>query len=112
MAIVESRRDDCHALRAIVLDSRGTPVPAGSVCLTKRAALHQLTRRGDYIVAQLWNAIEIYSFADPPAPRLVRSFTLDETPPSWGGGVRRDDADRRARRDHRLNARGALTTVL
>lgn len=94
MAIVESRRDDCHALRAIVLDSRGTPVPAGSVCLTKRAALHQLTRQGDYIVAQLWNAIEIYSFADPRAPRLVRSFTLDETHPSWGGGGIVHEGDR------------------
>ena len=31
MAIVESRRDACHALRAIVLDARGTPTAAGSV---------------------------------------------------------------------------------
>ncbi len=69
-------------------------MPAGSVCLTKRAALHQLTRQGDYIVAQLWNAIEIYSFADPRAPRLVRSFTLDETHPSWGGGGIVHEGDR------------------
>lgn len=94
MAIVESRRDACHALRAIVLDARGTPTAAGSVCLTKSAALHQLTRRGDYVVAQLWNAIEIYSFADPRAPRLVRSFTLDETHPSWGGGGIVHEGDR------------------
>jgi hypothetical protein len=94
MAIVESRRDACHALRAIVLDARGTPTAAGSVCLTKSAALHQLTRRGEYVVAQLWNAIEIYSFADPRAPRLVRSFTLDETHPSWGGGGIVHEGDR------------------
>jgi hypothetical protein len=94
MAIVESRRDACHALRAIVLDARGTPTAAGSVCLTKSAALHQLTRRGDYVVAQLWNAIEIYSFAVPRAPRLVRSFTLDETHPSWGGGGIVHEGDR------------------
>jgi hypothetical protein len=94
MAIVESRRDACHALRAIVLDARGTPTAAGTVCLTKSAALHQLTRRGDYVVAQLWNAIEIYSFADPRAPRLVRSFTLDETHPSWGGGGIVHEGDR------------------
>jgi hypothetical protein len=94
MAIVESRRDACHALLAIVLDARGTPTAAGSVCLTKSAALHQLTRRGDYVVAQLWNAIEIYSFADPRAPRLVRSFTLAETHPSWGGGGIVHEGDR------------------
>jgi hypothetical protein len=94
IAIVESRRGDCHALRAIALDARGTPVVAGSVCLSKSAALHQLTRQGDHVVAQLWNAVEIYSFADPRAPRLVRLFTLDETHPSWGGGGIVHDGDR------------------
>jgi hypothetical protein len=94
IAIVESRRGDCHAIRAIVLDPKGMPAAAGAVCLTKSAALHQLTRQGDYIVAQLWNAIEIYSFADPRAPRLVRSFTLDETHPSWGGGGIVHEGDR------------------
>lgn len=94
IAIVESRRGDCHAIRAIVLDPKGMPAAAGAVCLTKSAALHQLTRQGDHIVAQLWNAIEIYSFADPRAPRLVRSFTLDETHPSWGGGGIVHEGDR------------------
>jgi hypothetical protein len=86
MAVVEAQRGGCHALSAVVLDQRKKPVVAGTVCLKKSAALHQLTRHRDYIVAQLWNHIEIYSFAEPRVPKLVRSLILDETHPSWGGG--------------------------
>lgn len=88
MAIVETRRGGCHGLSAVVVDERKKPVVRGSICLKKSAALHQLTRHRDYVVAQLWNHVEIYSFALPRAPRLVRSFVLDETHPAWvGGGI-------------------------
>lgn len=50
---------------------------AGSICMPKSAALHQLTRHRDYIVARLSNHIEIYFFADPRAPKLIRAFILD-----------------------------------
>jgi hypothetical protein len=36
-----------------------------------------LTRHRDPIVAQLCNHIEICSFADPRAPKLIRAFILD-----------------------------------
>jgi len=45
--------------------------------MPKSAALHQLTRHRDYIVARLSNHIEIYFFADPRAPKLIRAFILD-----------------------------------
>jgi hypothetical protein len=86
IAVVESQQGGCHALSAVVLDQRKKPIVEGSVCLKKSAALHQLTRHRDYIVAQLWNHIEIYSFAESRAPKLVRSFVLDETHSGWGGG--------------------------
>lgn len=85
LAVVETQHG-CHGLSAVVLDGRKRPVVAGTVCLTKSAALHQLVRHGDHVIAQLWNHLEVYSFADPRAPRLVRTLVLDETHPSWGGG--------------------------
>lgn len=93
-AVVESQRGGCHALSLVAVDERKRPVIRGSVCLRKSAALHYLIRRGDHIVAVLWNHVEIYSFADPRRPALVRSVVLDETHPSWGGGGLVPEPDR------------------
>jgi len=93
-AVMESRRGDCHALSLVALDERKRPVIRGRVCLRKSAALHYLTRRGDQVVAVLWNQVEIYSFADPRRPAPVRSIALDETHPSWGGGGLVHEPDR------------------
>lgn len=92
-AVVESQRG-CHGLSLVAVDQRKRPMIRSRVCLQKSAALHYLTRRGDHVVAVLWNQVEIYSFADPGRPVLVRSITLDETHPSWAGGGLVHEPDR------------------
>ena len=94
LVVFEAQTAGCHALRAVALDDARRLVVQGSVCMKKSAALHHLTRRGRYVIANLWTDIEIYDFADPKRPQLVRSFTLDETHPAWGGGGLVNEGDR------------------
>lgn len=94
VAVVETQSAGCHALKAVALDDAKRLVVQGSVCMKKSAALHHLTRRGRYVIANLWTDIEIYDFADPKRPQLVRSFALDETHPAWGGGGLVNEGDR------------------
>ena len=94
VAVFEAHTTGCHALRAVALDDARRFVVQGSVCMKKSAALHHLARRGRYVIANLWTDIEIYDFADPKRPQLVRSFILDETHPAWGGGGLVNEGDR------------------
>ena len=86
VAVFEVQSGGCHALKAVGLDDAKRLVVQGSVCMKKPFALHRLTHRGHYVIANLWTEIEVYDFTDPKRPQFVRSFTLDETHTAWGGG--------------------------
>ena len=86
VAVFEARTAGCHALKAVAPNDAKRLVVQGSVCMKKTFALHHLTQHGRYVIANLWTEIEVYDFADPKRPQLVRSLTLDETHPRWGGG--------------------------
>jgi len=94
VAVFEAQTAGCHALKAVALDDAKRLAVQGSVCMKKSAALHHLARRGRYVIANLWTDVEIYDFADPKRPQLVRSFTLDETHPAWSGGGLINEGDR------------------
>jgi hypothetical protein len=86
VAVVEAQTAGCHALNAVALNDAKRLVVQGSVCMKKTFALHHLTQHGRFVIANLWTEVEVYDFADPKRPQLVRSLTLDETHPRWGGG--------------------------
>jgi len=86
VAVVEIQTTGCHGLKAVARDDAKRLVVQGSVCMKKSFALHHLTHHGRYVIANLWTEVEVYDFADPKRPQLVRSITLDETHPRWGGG--------------------------
>ena len=93
VVVFEAHTADCLALKAAGLNDAKRLLVQASVCMKKTFALHHLTRHGRYIIENLWTELEIYDFADPKRPQLVRSITLDETHPSWGGGGLVKDGD-------------------
>lgn len=93
VVVFEAQNTGCHALNAAALNDARRLVVQGSVCMKKTFALHHLAQHGRYVIANLWTEIEVYDFADPKRPQLVRSLTLDETHPRWGGGGVIKDGD-------------------